>query len=78
VARKSAFEAKSGETGFENYPALLDTLNAPQTLPRPATPEWQEIVDSVLVPMLQKAVEPGADNAALLEEAKSQIEAIVQ
>jgi ABC-type glycerol-3-phosphate transport system substrate-binding protein len=78
VARKSAFEAKSGEAGFESYPALLETLNAPQTLPRPATPEWQEIVDSVLVPMLQKAVEPGADNAALLEEAKSQIEAIVQ
>jgi len=78
VARKSAFEAKSGEAGYENYPALLDTLNAPQTLPRPATPEWQEIVDSVLTPMLQKAVEPGADNAALLEDAKSQIEAILQ
>ena len=78
VARKSAFEAKSGEAGFESYPALLETLNAPQTLPRPATPEWQEIVDSVLVPMLQKAVEPGADNAALLEDAKSQIEAIIQ
>jgi ABC-type glycerol-3-phosphate transport system substrate-binding protein len=78
VARKSAFESKSGEAGFENYPALLETLNAPQTLPRPATPEWQEIVDSVLTPMLQQAVEPGADNAALLEEAESQIEAILQ
>lgn len=78
VARKSAFESKSSEAGFENYPALLETLNAPQTLPRPATPEWQEIVDSVLTPMLQKAVEPGADNAALLEEAASQIEAILQ
>lgn len=78
VARKSAFESKSSEAGFENYPALLETLNAPQTLPRPATPEWQEIVDSVLTPMLQKAVEPGADNAALLEEAESQIEAILQ
>ena len=78
VARKSAFESKSSEPGFENYPALLETLNAPQTLPRPATPEWQEIVDSVLTPMLQKAVEPGADNAALLEEAESQIEAILQ
>jgi ABC-type glycerol-3-phosphate transport system substrate-binding protein len=78
VARKSAFESKSGEAGFENYPALLETLNAPQTLPRPATPEWQEIVDSVLTPLLQKAVEPGADNAALLEDAKAQIEAILQ
>ena len=63
VARKSAFESKAGEPGFENYPALLDTLEAPQTLPRPATAEWQEIVDSVLIPMLQKAVEPGADTS---------------
>ncbi len=33
VARKSAFESKASEPGFENYPALLDTLEAPQTLP---------------------------------------------
>ncbi|WP_400995209.1 extracellular solute-binding protein [Agromyces sp. GXQ0307] len=78
VARKSAFESKAGEAGFENYPALVETLEAPQSLPRPATPEWQEIVDSVLVPMMQKAVEPGADTAQLLTDAKSQIEAIVE
>lgn len=78
VARKSAFESKAGEPGFENYPALVTTLEAPQSLPRPATPEWQEIVDSVLVPLMQKAVEPGADTAQLLSEAKSQIEAIVE
>lgn len=76
VARKSAFESKAGEAGFENYAALVSTLEAPQTLPRPATAEWQEIVDSVLIPLLQKAVEPGADTAALLSEAKTQIEAI--
>lgn len=78
VARKSAFESKEGEAGFENYPALVTTLEAPQSLPRPATPQWQEIVDSVLVPMIQKAVEPGADTAQLLSDAKSQIESIVQ
>ncbi|MCP2636072.1 extracellular solute-binding protein [Microbacterium sp. HD4P20] len=78
VARKSAFEAMAGEPGFENYPALLETLEAPQSLPRPASANWQEIVDSVLIPLLQKAVEPGADTAALLSEAKSQIEAIVE
>lgn len=77
VARKSAFEAKADVAGFENYPALLDTLEAPQTLPRPASAEWQEIVDSVLIPMLQQAVEDGADTGALLSEAKTQIEAIV-
>lgn len=78
VARKSAFESKAGEAGFENYPALVTTLEAPQSLPRPATPQWQEVVDSVLIPMMQKAVEPGADTAQLLTDAKSQIEAIVE
>lgn len=78
VARKSAFESKSGEAGYENYPALVTTLEAPQSLPRPATADWQEIVDSVLTPMLQKAVEPGADTAKLLAEAKTQIESIIK
>lgn len=78
VARKSAFESKAGEAGFENYPALLDTLEAPQSLPRPASANWQEIVDSVLIPMIQKAVEPGADTGQLLSDARTQIEAIVQ
>ena len=78
VARKSAFESKEGEAGFENYPALVATLEAAQSLPRPATPQWQEIVDSVLVPMIQKAVEPGADTDQLLSDAKTQIESIVQ
>lgn len=78
AARVSAFESKSGEEGHENLAALVETLNAPGTKARPATAKWQEIVDSVLTPMLQKAVEPGADNAALLAEAKAQIEAILQ
>lgn len=78
VARKSAFESKGSEAGFENYPALVATLEAPQSLPRPASDNWQEIVDSVLVPMIQKAVVPGADTGALLKDAKSQIEAIVK
>lgn len=78
VARKSAFESKNGEAGFENYAALVTTLEAPQTLPRPKTDKWQEIVDSVLIPTLQKAVEPGADTAQLLSDAKAQVEAIIE
>jgi ABC-type glycerol-3-phosphate transport system substrate-binding protein len=77
VARVSAFESQIGIEGRENYGAILETLNAPATHARPATPQWQEIVNTVLTPMLQKAVEPGADNAALLQEAKAQIEAII-
>lgn len=78
VSRVSAFESQADVPGRENYPAILETLSSPATLARPATPKWQEIVNTVLTPMLQKAVEPGADNAALLEDAKTQIEAIVQ
>lgn len=78
VARVSAFESQKDVAGHENYPAILETLNSPATHARPATPKWQEIVNTVLTPMLQKAVEPGADNAALLAEAKTQIEAIIE
>ncbi|MHA6669843.1 ABC transporter substrate-binding protein [Homoserinimonas sp. A447] len=78
VARISAFESQDGVAGKENYPAILETLNSDATKARPATPQWQEIVNTVLTPMLQKAVEPGADNAALLAEAKAQIEAIIK
>ncbi|MBG6056052.1 ABC-type glycerol-3-phosphate transport system substrate-binding protein [Salinibacterium sp. CAN_S4] len=78
VSRISAFESQAEVEGKENYPAILETLNSPATYARPATPQWQEIVNTVLTPMLQKAVEPGADNAALLKEAKAQIEAIIK
>jgi hypothetical protein len=78
VSRISAFESQAEVPGRENYPAILETLNSPATRARPAAPQWQEIVETVLTPMLQKAVEPGADNAALLQEAETQIEAILQ
>jgi ABC-type glycerol-3-phosphate transport system substrate-binding protein len=78
VSRVSAFESQKDVAGHENYPAILATLNSPATFARPATPKWQEIVNTVLTPMLQKAVEPGADNAALLADAKTQIEAIIK
>jgi ABC-type glycerol-3-phosphate transport system substrate-binding protein len=77
VSRVSAFESQADVAGRENYPAILATLNSPATKARPATPKWNEIVNTVLTPMLQKAVEPGADNAALLKDAKAQIEAII-
>ncbi|MEU0090713.1 extracellular solute-binding protein [Kribbella sp. NPDC006257] len=78
VARISAFESQAGVAGHENYPAILTTLKSPATVARPATPKWQQIVTSVLTPMLQKAVAKGADNAALLKQAKAQIQAIVK
>jgi ABC-type glycerol-3-phosphate transport system substrate-binding protein len=77
AARKSVLQAGQGEAGHENLGALLEALDAPATAPRPANPKWQEIVDTVLVPMLQKAV-AGGDSAALLADAQSQIEKVLQ
>lgn len=78
VARISAFDSQKDVPGHENYAAILETLNSPETIARPASADWQEIVNTVLTPMLQKAVEPGADHQALLTEAKAQIEAIIK
>jgi len=77
AATKSALASMTGQAGHENLQPLIDTLNAPATAPRPANAQWQQIVDSVLIPMLQKAVVKGADTQALLDDAKTQIESIL-
>lgn len=77
AARISAFKEYAGKPGYEAFQPLLDTLSAPATKPRPATPKWQQIVDSVLVPMLQSAVEEGADYAQLLTNAKKDVEKLL-
>ncbi len=77
AARKSALAAYQDKPGHENLAALIAALDSPATAPRPADEKWQQIVDTVLVPMLQKAVAPGADNEALLTDAQEQIEALV-
>jgi ABC-type glycerol-3-phosphate transport system substrate-binding protein len=77
AARKSALAAYEDQPGHENLQALIAALDSPATAPRPADEKWQQIVDTVLIPMLQKAVAPGADNKALLVEAQEKIEALV-
>lgn len=77
ASRISVLEAAKDREGFENYGPLIETLNAPATRPRPAISEWQQIVDTVLIPMIQKAVEPGADLPALLDDAKTQVSSLV-
>lgn len=77
ASRISVLEQFKDEPGYENYGPLIETLNAESTIPRPAHPQWQEIVDSALIPMIQKAVVPGADNQKLLDEAKAQVQSII-
>jgi multiple sugar transport system substrate-binding protein len=77
VARISALKQFESVKGYESYAPMLATLNAPATIARPANANWQNIVNNVLVPMIQKSLQPGADNAAILKDAASQVNAIV-
>jgi len=77
VARISQFKALEDKPGFEAYKPMLETLNAPHTMTRPTSPEWQQIVNQVLVPMLQKSIGNNVNYASVLQSAKSQLETIV-
>jgi ABC-type glycerol-3-phosphate transport system substrate-binding protein len=78
AARKSAFASYAHKPGYQHFAALLTTLSAKATKGRPANPKWQQIVDTVLVPMLQKSVaSSNADYAALLKSARSATQRIV-
>lgn len=77
VARISALKANENKPGYNAYAPMVATLSAPATISRPANPNWQNIVNNVLIPMIQKAMEPGADNAALLKAAATQVDQIV-
>ncbi|WP_258376474.1 sugar ABC transporter substrate-binding protein [Curtobacterium sp. MCBD17_028] len=78
AARVSAFQKYEGKPGYEAFAPMVKTLQAKGTIPRPSNPKWQQIVDNALVPMLQKAVQPGADNQQLLDQAKTKIEGILK
>lgn len=77
AARISAFEKYQDKPGYESFEPLIATLNADATATRPSTEKWQQIVDTVLVPTLQKAV-AGGDTAALLAEAKTKVQALIK
>ena len=78
AATVSALEGADA-TERPNLTALLEALDSEGTTGRPATADWQEIVDSVLIPMIQKATSGDAvDTQALLDDAAAQIESIVK
>ena len=77
AARISAFEKYQDKPGYESFKPLIQTLSAGATATRPSTEKWQQIVDTVLVPTLQKAV-AGGDTAALLAEAKKKVQDLIK
>ena len=78
VARISVLKKYEDTPGYEAYKPMITTLSAPATITRPATAQWQNIVNNVLIPLVQKAVVPGADNADLLKSAAQQVDSILK
>jgi multiple sugar transport system substrate-binding protein len=77
AARRSSYERYADTPGYEAFRPLLTTLDAAATRPRPATPRWQRIVDSVLIPTVQRSLGPRVDYAQLLTSARARIEGIL-
>ena len=77
VSRISQFRAYENKPGFDAYKPMLETLNAPQTKTRPTSPQWQQIVNEVLVPMLQKSIGSNVNYAAVLAAGKANLEKIL-
>jgi multiple sugar transport system substrate-binding protein len=77
AARKSAFVHYENQPKYANFKPLLQTLSAPATKARPANAKWQQIVNTVLVPMLQKSVAGNTDYAGLLKSAHGDVQQLV-
>jgi len=77
AARKSVFQDYSTKPGYEYYKDIYATLNAPATMSRPATPKWQQLVDTVLIPLVQKSLTSGADYASILNDAAGKVQQVI-
>ena len=74
AGRTSVYEESAKEAGNENTQAVLDTLGAAQTQPRPMVTTWSQ-VEEVLVGVVESCL-GGADVEETLAAAKDEIEAI--
>ena len=74
AGRTSVYEESAKETGNEHTQAVLDTLGAAQTQPRPMVTTWSQ-VEEVLVGVVESCL-GGADVEETLAAAKDEIEAI--
>ena len=74
AGRTSVYEEAGAAEGNEHTLAVLDTLAAEQSQPRPMTTTWAQ-TEEVLVGVVESVL-GGADVTATLEDAKAQIEAI--
>ena len=76
AARKSAYAQYADVEGFENLNPLLETLDSPQTIGRPAVADWQQIADEILGPIGSDALTCEQDPAELLAWGREMLEAM--
>ncbi|MCY4465241.1 MAG: extracellular solute-binding protein [Chloroflexi bacterium] len=76
AARKSAYAQYADVEGFENLNPLLETLDSPQTIGRPAVADWQQIADEILGPIGSDALTCEHDVAELLAWGRAELEAM--
>jgi multiple sugar transport system substrate-binding protein len=76
AGRRSVYERHGELPGNEHMRAVLDTLSAPQSQNRPATPHWTEI-ESVLAGAIQNAMSGSASAQESLSAVREQIEQIL-
>lgn len=76
AARKSAYAQYAEVEGFENLNPLLQTLDSPQTIGRPAVADWQQIADEILGPIGTDALTCEEDPAELLACGRAELEAM--
>ncbi|MCY4540661.1 MAG: extracellular solute-binding protein [Chloroflexi bacterium] len=76
AARKSAYASYADVEGFENLKPLLETLDSPQTIGRPAVADWQQIADEILGPIGSDALTCEQDPAELLAWGRAELEAM--
>ena len=74
AGRTSVYEEAGKEAGNEHTTAVLDTLAAEQSQPRPMVTTWSQ-VEEVLTGVVESCL-GGADVTETLESAKTEIEAI--
>jgi multiple sugar transport system substrate-binding protein len=77
AGRTSVYERYSAIPGNEHLKAVLDTLGAPQSQNRPATPVWTEM-EEIMASAIQSAMSGKATPQAALSAAKADIEKIVK
>lgn len=77
AARQSVFDEYGKKDEYTHLNGLSENLKADQTQNRPFTDKWQQIESEALIPALQNVLSGSMTSQESLDEAKEQIEEII-